>query len=104
MAAWCFSGWTTSASRWSRSTPTERTVVPLGETGERVPGIHTERFDHVVIHRPFAWGASADTALTPEGIEQPDERDESRKSLQITYGRTWDRTRDLSRVKRALSR
>src|SRR4029434_8743644 len=35
-------------------TPTEHTVVPLDEKGERVPSIHTERFDHAVIHRPFS--------------------------------------------------
>ena len=43
-------------------------------------------------------------SLDKEGTSAPGNRDESLNQADSEDGRTWDRTRDLSRVKRALSR
>ena len=43
-------------------------------------------------------------SLDKEGTCDPGNRPESLNQAESADGRTWDRTRDLSRVKRALSR
>jgi hypothetical protein len=49
-------------------------------------------------------GAQVQAALDEEWTESGVESDESLNHADAESGRTWDRTRDLSRVKRALSR
>jgi hypothetical protein len=92
------------ANRWRRDDDLAITAEKHGPTGE-LDGPRHSQPQLKIRSKDAPLACSARTACwVGVGSSSPLAGHACKKSLQIANGRTWDRTTDLPRVKRALSR